>query len=105
MKHKQIADPDMEVIGLVNDGVAGRRRVAETRKILKEMHQEQAKARKADWWREFRSMVIEAGTFAVGGIAVLFAMGRGLVDPVAGVPVVLLCMIWTAIRVDRFARR
>lgn len=105
MKCKQMVDPDLEVIGMVNDGVAGRQRVREGRALLARMSKEQAQARKDAWWREFRSMVIEAGTFAVGGIAVLFAMGRGLVDPVAGVPVVLLCMIWTAIRVDRFVRR
>ena len=105
MKNKQIVDPDLEVIGLVTAGVSSRQRVAETRAILKEMHKEQAKARKAAWWRRFRTMVIEASVIAAPGIGVLFAMGQGLVDPVVGVPVFLASMIYTAIRIDRFVRK
>ena len=105
MKCKQIVDPDLEVIDMVNDGVAGRQRMREGRALLARMSKEQKQARKAAWWRDLRSMVIEAGAIAVTGIGVMCAMGRNLVDPGVGIPVFLACMIWTAIRVDRFARR
>lgn len=107
MKHRQMVDPDLEVIGMVNDGVAGRQRVREGRALLARMSKEQAQAekRKAAWWRAFRSMAVEAGTFAVAGVAVLAAMSQGLIDPKVSIPVFVLCMLWTAIRIDRFVRR
>lgn len=105
MKCRQMVDPDLEVIGMVNDCVAGRQRVRENRALLSRMAKEQKQARKAAWWRDFRSMVIEAGAIAATGIGVMYAMGRDLVDPGVGIPVFLACMVWTAIRVDRFVRK
>lgn len=104
MKNANV-DLDLEVIDMVNGAADHRQRVRENRKMLKRMAWEQSQSRKAAWWRALRSMVLEAGTFAVAGIAVLIAMARGLVDPQMGVPVAFLCMAWTTIRVDRFTRR
>lgn len=104
MKHRQMVDPDLEVIGMVNDSVAGRQRVREGRALLARMSKEQAQARKAAWWRGFRAMALEAGIFAVAGVAVLAAMSQGLIDPKVSIPVFVLCMLWTAIRIDRFVR-
>lgn len=105
MTHKQIIDPDAEVIGMVNDGVTARERVAENRALLHQMAKEQDQLRKANLWREIRSMAIEAGAFAIGGVATLIAMGHDLVSPIVGIPVFLVCLIWAAVRVDRFIRR
>ena len=105
MKNKQIVDPDMEVIGMVNDGVSGRQRVKETRQILNRMHEEQAQARKAARWRAIRSMLIDVGVITLCGGGVLASMAQGLVDPQVGVPIFVLCLIWAAVRIDRFVRR
>lgn len=123
MKNKQIADPDLAIIDLVNACVADRqqeaedqeiqrrqeaeqrKRAAENRALLARMSREQEQSRKDAWWRGFRTMVIEAGTFAIGGVAVLSAMAQSLVDPRVGVPIFVICMIWTAIRIDRFVRK
>lgn len=98
-------DPDMEVIGMVNGAADTRQRVKQNRDLLHKMAREQKQSRKAAWWRAFRAMAVEAGIFAVAGIAVLVAMAQGLIDPKVAVPVFVLCMVWTAIRVDRFVRR
>lgn len=104
MKNANV-DLDLEVIDMVNGAAEHRKRVREKRALLARMAKEQAQARKAAWWRAFLSMVLETGTFAVAGAAALFAMARGLIDPQIGVPVAFLCMIWTAIRLDRFVQR
>lgn len=97
-------DPDTEVIELVNSNIENRKRLADNRRMLHKMAEEQAEKRKAAWWRAFRSMAVEAGTFAVAGVAVLAAMSQGLIDPKVSIPVFVLCMLWTAIRIDRFVR-
>lgn len=105
MSRKQITDPDLEVIGMANASAARRRRVAANRATLKQIASENKQLRKAAWWRDFRSMMFEAGASAVTGVIFVLAMGNGLVDPIVGVPMLLACMVWTAIRVDRFVRR
>lgn len=105
MNNIPIADPDMEAIRMVNARVAKRRRVAKNRALLKQTSNELKQRRKAAWWQGFRSMAFEAGALTAAGGAVLFAMDWGLVAPIVGNPAVLVCMVWAAIRVDRFVRR
>lgn len=104
-REEMVLDPDMEVIKMVNGAADTRQREKQNRELLRKIANEQKQSRKAKWWREFRSMAFETGTFAVASIAVLFAMGQSLVDPRVGVPVYFLCLAFAGIRVDRFMRR
>lgn len=104
MEDKRIMDPDMEAIGVVNASAARRRQADVNRKLLNQMSSEQRQSRKAAWWREFRSMAIESGAFAVAACAALLAVGYGMMAHCIGVPIFVVCVVRAAICADRFKR-
>ena len=104
MEGLQITNPDDQVISLVNDNVAGRRRREEQRQILKQLAYAREMRAKTERRRAFIQMLKEAG--ACGGLAaaVLWCMVQRMIAPGIALPLTIMCTVWTCIRIDRYFR-
>lgn len=105
MKPKMITDPDCEVINMVNSCVGHRRQVAESREVLNRLSREQAQRRKKEWWRNLRQMVLEAGSCIALAGSVYVAMSQELIAGHLAIPIMVICLAYAGICVDRFVRR
>lgn len=99
------ADPDDQVISMVNRGTEEHERAAKNRAILKRLAMEQrTEAEKAQAEALLRTLVEAASGLCVGGLVLTCLVGGGI-TPGLAVPLVIVSFGWTGIRLDRYLRR
>lgn len=101
---QRITNPDDQVIAMVNAATENRRRVAEQREVLRRMDREQRERMEEACRRDFRRILMEAGSCGGLGCLVLVAMAKDMISAGFAMPLAVACFVWAAIRADRYFR-